>query len=195
MTLESANQLHEVDTQGTVNGVINRLPIYCREEWTKRAMMYRREHSKYPGYEELMTYVEEASTDANDPVYGKSVFVLEGIVRHCNKDNCSSCNTSTRPSCPVCDSDHRIIYCDQFKDMTDEMRKEFALDRGLCFNCLYGGYYIKDCRSKLKCNIEGCNDQHNILLHNSDGIVNTAVCSSLVSHMPVVRVSVNGMVW
>ena len=43
MTLESANQLHEVDTQGTVNDVINRLPMYCREEWTKRAMMYRRE--------------------------------------------------------------------------------------------------------------------------------------------------------
>ena len=69
MTLKSANQLHEVDTQGTVSDVINRLPTYCREEWTKRAMMYRREHSKYPGYEELITYVEEASADANDPVY------------------------------------------------------------------------------------------------------------------------------
>ena len=192
MTLKSANQPHEVDTQGTVSDVIIRLPTYCREEWTKRAMMYRREHSKYPGYEELRTSVEEASADANDPAYGKSVFVPDGIVRHCSKDNCSSFNTSTRPLCLVCDSDHRIIYCDQFKGMTVKMRKEFASDHGLCFNCLYGGHYIKDCRSKLKCNIEGCIDQHNTLLHNSDGIVNTAVCSSLVSHMPVVRVLVNG---
>ena len=192
MTLKSANQLHEVDTQGTVSDVINRLPTYCREEWTKRALMYRREHSMYPGYEELMTYVEEASADANDPVYGNSVFVLDGIVRHCSKDNCSSFNTSTRPLCLVCDSDHRIIYCDQFKDMTVKMRKEFASDHGLCFNCLYGGHYIKDCRSKLRCSIEGCSDQHNTLLHDSDVIVNTAASNSLVSHMPVVRVLVNG---
>ena len=31
MTLKSANQLHEVDTQGTVSDVIIRLPTYCRE--------------------------------------------------------------------------------------------------------------------------------------------------------------------
>ena len=192
MTLKSANQLHEVDTQGTVSDVINRLPTYCREEWTKCAMIYRRKHSMYPGNEELMTYVDEASADANDPVYGNSVFVYDDPVRHRNKDNCSSFSSSTRPLCLVCDSDHRIIYCDQFKDMTVKMRKEFASDHGLCFNCLYGGHYIKDCRSKLKCNIEGCNDQHNTLLHNSDGIVNTAASNSFVSHMPVVRVLVNG---
>ena len=76
--------------------------------------------------------------------------------------------------------------------MTVKMRKEFASDHGLCFNCLYGGHYIKDCHSKLKCNIDYCNDQHNTLLHNSDGIVNTAASNSFVSHMPVVRVLVNG---
>ena len=58
MTLKSANQLYEVYTQGTVSDVINRLPTYCRAEWTKRAMLYRRELLKYPGHEELMTYVE-----------------------------------------------------------------------------------------------------------------------------------------
>ena len=112
MTVKSANQLHEVDTQGTVSDVINRLPTYCREEWTKRALMYRREHSMYPGYEELMPYVEEASADANDPVYGNSVFVYDDPVRHRNKDKMFSFSSSTRPLCPVCDSDHRIIYCD-----------------------------------------------------------------------------------
>ena len=132
MTLKSANQLHDVDTQGTVNDVINRLPTYCRQEWTKRAMIFRREHSKYPGYQELIAYVEEASADANDPVYGNFVFVHDDSVPHRNKGNCLSLNSSTRPLCPVCYSDRRVFV---------KMRKDrFAPDRS--FNCSYGGLIL-----------------------------------------------------
>ena len=192
MILKSANHLHEVDTQGTMGDVINRLPTYCRTEWTRRAMVFRREHSRYPGYAELMSYVVEASEDANDPVYGASTFVRDSSIQYRSKANGSSFNTSTRPLCPVCDLDHRIIYCDQFKDMTAKMRRQVAADRGLCFNCLYGGHYIKDCRSKFTCGIEGCNDTHNTFLHDSDVIVNNTVSKSVNLYLPVVRVLVNG---
>ena len=64
--------------------------------------------------------------------------------------------------------------------MTVKIRKELASGRGLCFNCSYGGHYIKDCRSKLRCSIAVYNDQHNTLLHESDGILNTAAGNSLV---------------
>ena len=76
MVFKSTNQLHEIDTHGTVSDVIKRLPAYCRDEWAKRAVVFRREYSKYPDYREFMAYVVEASEDAKDPVYGDSVFVV-----------------------------------------------------------------------------------------------------------------------
>ena len=97
MVLQSANQLHEVDTQRTVSAVIKRLSAYCRDEWAKRAVVFRREYSKYPDYKELMAYVVEASEDDNDPVYGASVFVRYGPVHHRYKGNASAFNTSARP--------------------------------------------------------------------------------------------------
>ena len=193
MVLQSANQLHVIDTQSIVSDVIKRLPAYCRDEWTKRAVAFRRENSKYPDYKELMAYVVEASEDANDPVYGESVFVRDGPVHHRYKGNGSSFNTSTRPLCPVCNADHRITYCDQFKGMTVKMRRQTASDHGLCYNCLCEGHFIKNCHSKFTCGIQGCDSKHNTYLHEySDAIVNATVNKSVDLYMPVVRVLVNG---
>ena len=34
------------------------------------ALRYRRDNGRYPGYCEFMKFLQEASEDANDPVYG-----------------------------------------------------------------------------------------------------------------------------
>ena len=196
MVLKSTNQLHEIDTHGTVSDVIKRLPAYCRDEWTKRAVVFRRENSKYPDYRELMAYVVEASEDANDLVYGDSVFVRDGPVHHRYKGNDSAFNTSARPLCPVCDADHPITSCDQFKGMTVKMRRQTASDHGLCYNCLCKGHFIINCHSKFTCGVQGCDNKHNTYLHEYSNVIVNNSCStvneSVDVYMPVVRVLVNG---
>ena len=159
-------------------------------------MVFRREYAKYPDYKELMAYVVEASEDANDPVYGDSVFVRDGPVHHRYKGNDSAFNTSARPLCPVCDADHPITSCDQFKGMTVKMRRQTASEHGLCYNCLCKGHFIKNCHSKFTCSVQGCDNKHNTYLHEYSNVIVNNSCStvneSVDVYMPVLRVLVNG---
>ncbi|KAF2901487.1 hypothetical protein ILUMI_04693 [Ignelater luminosus] len=57
---------------------------------------------------------------------------------------------------------HNIYECPEFLKLTPEKRGDKAREHKLCFNCLLGWHFSKQCKSKL---CRTCKAKHHTLLH------------------------------
>ena len=62
-------------------------------------------------------------------------------------------------------SQHSILECNVFKDMTAESRFEVAHKNRVCFCCLQEGHTSSRCFRAKECSVEGCKRKHHIMLH------------------------------
>lgn len=70
--------------------------------------------------------------------------------------------SATAQSCPVCEKNHLLYACQQFKDLDIEKRRNIVRKSGYCFNCLREDHISKDCKSS---SCKACGLKHNSLLH------------------------------
>lgn len=75
-----------------------------------------------------------------------------------------------RGRCSVCQGDHFVMFCDQYKDKSASKRKRHVTENNMCVNCL-GRHKSNECTSKKNCS--ACNDRHHSLLH--DAFLQTAI--------------------
>ncbi|XP_037814584.1 uncharacterized protein LOC119605504 [Lucilia sericata] len=71
-------------------------------------------------------------------------------------------------SCPICNDDHFLYNCSQFKALDVDKRKEVIFKNKLCFNCLKGKHISRECKSG-PCKV--CGLKHNTLLHMGDNVL------------------------
>ena len=100
--------------------------------------------------------------------------------------------------CYVCSEEYRVIDCPIFSSCSIDQKIQHAKEQRLCFSCLNRGHVTRECKSKVRCDANGCSRFHHQLLH-SDPTPLSAATSALdkESIMPVVRVrfrSTNGKV-
>ena len=100
--------------------------------------------------------------------------------------------------CYVCSEEHRVTDCPTFSSCVMDQKIQHAKEQRLCFSCLNRGHVRRDCKSKVRCDANGCFRFHHQLLR-SDPTPLSAATSALdkESIMPVVRVrfrSTNGKV-
>ncbi|CAB4042746.1 Nucleotide-binding oligomerization domain-containing 2, partial [Paramuricea clavata] len=74
-----------------------------------------------------------------------------------NRDGVSKCN--------LCNNQHPIWRCNQFKQMTVSERWNFAKQSRLCYRCLSEGHTGRKCTKSRCCGVDGCTKTHNRLLH------------------------------
>ncbi|XP_055622287.1 uncharacterized protein LOC129765875 [Toxorhynchites rutilus septentrionalis] len=96
------------------------------------------------------------------------------IARMMPKSNNSVSTTERKPrvnvhqtmKCALCSASHRLFQCKNFKQMKTLERREFLAKKGICFKCLNSNDHImRNCSMKGICGIDGCNKEHNRLLH------------------------------
>ena len=83
--------------------------------------------------------------------------------------------------CCLCDRNHKLYHCFQFKDMSIDKRCVFVKDNNLYKICLSKGHTDFVCKSPYICKIDNCNKKHSSLLLMSDNrsrIVVTNNCSN-----------------
>ncbi|XP_045452957.1 uncharacterized protein LOC123662116 [Melitaea cinxia] len=68
-------------------------------------------------------------------------------------------------SCAYCNADHKITTCKRFGKESNEKRREFVLDKNLCFICLNSNHSAKLCKNIVRCQV--CKRRHHSLLHPS----------------------------
>ena len=69
--------------------------------------------------------------------------------------------------CPLDDADHPLWKCDKFKTLAVTDWSEAVKQANLCLKCLTGKHRARGCKSKLKCGIDGCERNHNRMLHTN----------------------------
>ncbi|XP_043242111.1 uncharacterized protein LOC122391871 [Amphibalanus amphitrite] len=69
--------------------------------------------------------------------------------------------------CCMCNGDHGLWSCDQFKSKTVDERAQAVAANRLCFSCLRPGHQSRNCRTARECGVDGCHLRHNRLLHGS----------------------------
>ena len=83
--------------------------------------------------------------------------------------------------CYLCQGNHGIWSCQQFKDANVDDRWRIAKDKRLCFRCLCNSHQGKDCVRAGECGENGCRRSHHRLLHPSEEFGNREVSSNAES--------------
>ena len=67
-------------------------------------------------------------------------------------------------SCTSCGGEkHPLYLCPSYKAMTPDQKQSHVRSHNLCFNCLYPGHKIKNCKNTGKCH--KCSKSHHTSLH------------------------------
>lgn len=74
------------------------------------------------------------------------------------------------PNCAVCSNVHFITDCETFRSEPIINRRLMAEQLQMCYSCLKTDHRFEDCQTKSKCPVEGCQLEHNELLHIFDDI-------------------------
>ncbi|XP_058465784.1 uncharacterized protein LOC131439138 [Malaya genurostris] len=84
---------------------------------------------------------------------------------HSRKEHQTKTKNATSKSCAACnENDHKLRNCDKFKNLSLDQRRKLVERLKLCQHCL-GSHGKWPCRSKQLCEIDGCKEYHNSLLH------------------------------
>ena len=212
MTLQQMGRIQEVQNQTYIASIANRFENYIRNRWKKRALDIKKEQSRYPLFGEFVEFVQEQTLEAIDPVYGKTARNSKEVPnKKASFATLSSHHkegSTFKHSCTLCKGEHRLSYCQQFKDMKVNDRLTLVKNNQLCENCLLSNHSTSNCRRPDGCSVPGCNKRHSKFIHvpshprgqiarNATGsdvnLVNANVNVDSNVYMPVVAVNVNGV--
>ena len=179
-TLSEMSRIQEIDTQSCIADIASRLQPYIRTRWKRLAMDMRRDKDRYPNFQDFVDFVAREADDASDPVYGKWNLSSKSGYDPNNsrsssdpkaKKSVTSLSTDIGPtsqkklSCILCQRDHRLFWCPQFKSMKPVERRKFVRDNKLCENCLLANHTTANCRKPSVCSVPGCGRKHTKFIH------------------------------
>ena len=73
--------------------------------------------------------------------------------------------TTFKQKCYICQGNHTIRNCEEYKSMSIDFRWEIAKEKKLCFHCLANNHQGRDCKRAKECGINACKRNHDRLLH------------------------------
>ena len=198
-TLRAMNMLGEIDSRLRMVKIVRRLPVHLQSRWRKIAIESLDTIHRYPDIEKLVSFLDRAARELNDPVFGCVPSKFSGKeskekdkhggfmsrskgssfnVHASDKSNYKSNTQNAQrtydkktvgPKCYLCGKDHMLNNCTKFNDMTPEEMLQILKENRLCFNCMAGHHRSRWCRFT-RC--ETCGGKHSKKLH--DVLVNDA---------------------
>lgn len=75
-----------------------------------------------------------------------------------------------RKKCYKCGEEHFLHQCVQFRQMPVKDRREFVQESRLCFNCLFRGHVVQDCKKDKMCKLNNCDKKHSYWMHDEKPI-------------------------
>lgn len=170
LVLTKLNKLPELDTQESILvKITSRFQPYIQNRWRKLVLEMKRERGFYPDLEIFVEFVTGVATEVNDPVYGKlnvkksdSRNKLSHFQTAAKQQNH---NRSQEPPCVLCSEKHRLWYCQQFKGMKINERRELVTRCQMWENCLLRNHSTKIRQKPSVCSVPDCGQKHTKFLH------------------------------
>ena len=192
-TLASMNALSEMNLM-VLGKMSRRLPIYLQARWRDKAQVIR-EQGRLPNVGDIVQFIERTADALNDPVFGMisevsrstkpytkpprrmpntgartTTLATEVVKRNQERgrrtaDESDSTELKQQGQCMDCGGSHSLSQCPQFQAKSLKQREAIVRGKGLCFNCLKKGHYLRDCRAEHQCRT--CHRKHHTLLHRT----------------------------
>ena len=181
LTLIQMGYEADVNSSDNLVKLVKRLPVHLQSKWADRAGSLTLAGTE-PTFMDLAGFVEEKALLANT-VYGRIVGATpdkersskpppkvkpplsKGNAFAVQSEDGPQANTASILICPLCTGQHRLWKCELMKAKSPEERKSFVRQARLCDNCLGSGHMAMDCRSKMRCQVNGCGWKHHTMLH------------------------------
>ena len=175
--LRDVQDFATLNSLGTIRRIIEKLPEQTQKDWAKWSYQEFKTTGRQARFEELVRFVQDEAAEANS-LYGQVVYRNLKQSLHVGQRGATVLNTTAISdftpkigslTCPFCDGKHELSVCSRFKKLRRYKRIAFLMKQGRCFQCLGAGHTSRDCKSKQRCNVEGCtNDRHHTLLHKDN---------------------------
>ena len=175
--LRDVQDTANLNSLGTIRRIIEKLPEQTQKDWAKWSYHEFKTTGRQARFEELVRFVQDEAAEANS-LYGQVVYGNLKQSLHVGQRGATILNTTAIPdftpktgslTCPFCDGKHELSACSRFKKLRRYKRIAFLMKQGRCFQYLDAGYTSRDCKSKQRCDVEGCtNDRHHTLLHKNN---------------------------
>ena len=189
-TLHQVKYFADVNTSDNLRKIIMRLPDYLIQKW-KGIVVEIRDKQKSPTINDISTFLRKQVKVEFDPDFGDvTTRSPKYETRRADGKEKSGIHAAQKTlKCFVCDGDHKVVEGPTVADSTVPQRLDLMKNARLCFSCLNKGHMSKECRSKKKCEKNGCTRMHHQLLHEETETMG-AISSILDkgSILPVVRV-------
>jgi transposase InsO family protein len=181
-TLDAMKLTAEINVQGTLVKLIDKLPQHLKNRWRKEVCEIRA-RQRMPTVNDVLKFVTFAAAEAMDPVFGYAQDAEDMGEYYQVRDKCKARHESINfaetdcyeaqagqvvnsQGCVLCNASHSLNTCSKFTHMTPEQRFVVTKDHNLCYNCLNVGHPAIKCRQKSACAVEGCHKRHATLLHS-----------------------------
>lgn len=186
ITLTQLGFRSDIDSTENLRKLVKRLPYHVRSKWVDKAHSIT-ESGREPCFSDLVRFVDERARVATS-MYGLDLAQESGHKNSVDKTSKTakpSNQTSSKPNvttlatnsvndkyvytkkCYCCSGKcEDLASCRQFSGMSLSDREQFVRKTKLCFNCLKGKHFSKDCKKPVGCTVPDCKTKHHVLLHS-----------------------------
>ncbi|XP_076659893.1 uncharacterized protein LOC143363181 [Halictus rubicundus] len=142
---------------------VDRLDRQSRREWEDSVKFSR----EMPTLEQLKEFLigRIQACEALEPTPSEGASPRKDTASKGFKVHQVSPASASRRSCSLCQDQHYIQNCRQFREKTPAERKATVRALNLCFNCL-GNHSAHDCKSTKRC--QRCEGKHHTMIHDAD---------------------------
>ena len=158
------NYYADVNANDNLRRIVMHLPVYLVDKW-KGVVADIRERGRVPTLKHITDFVRKRVKAEFDPDFGDIQSEFGGGGRGRKGIHSTRWTTGKKPKCPICKGSHTVPTCPTLSDSTVDERFKSVTKARLCFSCLNKGHMTRDCRSRKKCEINGCQRFHHSLLH------------------------------
>lgn len=139
--------------------ISTKLPGNTLSLW-EQSLKSHRELPKWSQMDEFLNnrfeVVERISSVRTIKTYTSNMTTKNKIQTYHSQDKLNS-------KCTLCDADHSIRICPEFRKFTPQQRIDFVFKNKYCNNCLASNHTKGNCKSKNTCIV--CKKNHHTLLH------------------------------
>ena len=190
-TLKEIGCLNKVENPDSLQRVIERLPFQLRQRWCDVADDITNNKQRQITFEDIVRFVESKARVLNHPIFGNVTsdlkskgkdpknykprkdenFGIQGdlpnnSVRYGNRNSTAGADLAKpAPKCHLCNGDHWLTRCHEFKKQSVDQRLTFVRKEDLCENCFLSGHTVRSCPKSSYCKISNCHTKHSTFLH------------------------------
>ena len=168
-----------IDTPEMMCLVLSKLPGNSREKWNRTVLNIKRRHLREPDFADLIHFVDDEATLANDPLFSKDV--LSGYVDQKEapskqwqlktylataKEN----SGKSKEVCYLCQNNHDLDECQEYMKKSLEERSKFLFQKKLFYGCympISTDHNSWSCKQRRVC--DTCGEKHPTGLHGYKG--------------------------